>query len=168
MNCKKNIEMESNEYMSNQHSFTITKSNNATEKAGINYLQSKDERFINPDKETRKKILEKFNIPKKFHRTFDLIYVENGKMENGQVNIDDLLDITLIELKTTQKELPNNPLGFFFGATENEFELASLLGNQYKFCFVCLHSNCPSYKVLTLAELDEIIQRKRIQYQINL
>ena len=55
MNCKKNIEMESNEYMSNQHSFTITKSNNATEKAGINYLQSKDERFINPDKETRKR-----------------------------------------------------------------------------------------------------------------
>lgn len=29
--------------MSNQYSFTITKSNNATEKAGINYLQSKGE-----------------------------------------------------------------------------------------------------------------------------
>ncbi|GCF82072.1 hypothetical protein BKL48_25215 [Bacillus cereus] len=55
-------------------------------------------------------------------------------------------EITLIELKTTKKEVPNNSLGFFFGVTENEFELARLLGNQYKFCFVCLH--------VTLAELN--------------
>ncbi|WP_157861614.1 hypothetical protein [Bacillus mycoides] len=51
--------------MSNQHSFTITKSNNATEKAGLNYLQSKDERFINPDTETSKRILEKLNVSSK-------------------------------------------------------------------------------------------------------
>ncbi|AZV42001.1 hypothetical protein BAOM_1391 [Peribacillus asahii] len=153
--------------MSNQHSFTITKSNNETEKVGISYLQSQDGRFINPDKEMRKVILEKLNVPKKYYRTFDLIFVENIKMQNGEV-IDNPSEITLIELKTTQKELHNNPSGFFFGATENEFELAKLLGNQYKFCFVCLHPNCPSYKLLALSELNDIIKNKRIQYQINL
>ncbi|MDA2566999.1 hypothetical protein PDQ34_24015 [Bacillus cereus] len=155
--------------MSNQHSFVLAKINNLTEKEGIKYVQSKDERFFNPDAETRKRILEKLNIlSKKYNRAFDLIYVESERIQDGRVNIDDLSGITLIELKTTKKEVPNNPLGFFFGATENEFELARLLGNQYKFCFVCLHLNCPSYKLLNLDELNEIIQRKRIQYQINL
>lgn len=154
--------------MANQHSFTITKSNNKTEKLGISYLQSQDERFIKPNKEMRKVILEKLNVPKKYYRTFDLFFVENIKMQNGELIIDHPLEITLIELKTTQKELHNNPSGFFFGATENEFELAKLLGDQYKFCFVCLHPKCPSYKLLSLDELNDIIKNKRIQYQINL
>ena len=72
-----------------------------------------------------------------------------------------------MELKTTKKKLPNNLNGFFFGATENEFNLAKLLGNQYLFCFVCLHSESMSYKFMRLYEMEEMIKTKRIQYQIN-
>lgn len=80
-------------------------------------------------------------------------------------NID---DITLIELKTTKKKLINLPSGFFFGATESEFALATQLGNQYKFCFISLHIESSNYVLLTLEELNKIIKTKRIQYQINL
>ena len=77
-------------------------------------------------------------------------------------------EITLIEIKSTKKKLENNPYGFFFGATENEFDIALKLGNKYKFCFVCLHPDTTNYVTLTTKELDKIIKNKRIQYQINL
>ncbi|MYL71735.1 hypothetical protein GLW00_12785 [Halobacillus litoralis] len=154
--------------MSNNHSFTITISNNKTEKAGISYLQSQDERFIYPDIKMRKKLLELLGLPSRYSKTFDLIFVDPVNKEDNEVIIDDETTFNLIELKTTQKELHNNPSGFFFGATENEFNLAEMLGDRYKFCFVCLHSNCPSYQLLTLEELRRIIKTKRIQYQINL
>jgi hypothetical protein len=154
--------------LANKHSFKITLSNNKTEKEGIGYLTDIDNRFIYPDKETRKKMLKLLNVSQKYNRTFDLIFIEKVSYEKGEILIDNLLDITLIELKTTKKSLPNNPIGFFFGATENEFDLAELLGDQYKFCFICLHPECTSYKLLTLSELNDIIKTKRIQYQINL
>ncbi|MEQ6357328.1 hypothetical protein ABNX05_22190 [Lysinibacillus sp. M3] len=47
----------------------------------------------------------------------------------------DLNSLILIELKITKKYLPDNPKGFFFVATKNEFYLAKLLGDRYKFCF---------------------------------
>ena len=39
------------------------------------------------------------------------------------INIDDIEVINFIELKSTQKKLLNNPSKFFFGATQNEFDL---------------------------------------------
>ncbi|MFD4819521.1 hypothetical protein [Peribacillus butanolivorans] len=154
--------------MSNQHSFTITLSNNQTEKEGILYLQSQDPHFILPDSKLRKLILRNIGISDKFYRTFDMIYSPGAIVQGNIIIIPDITKVTLIELKTTKKRLPNNPQGFFFGATENEFNLAELLGDQYKFCFVCLHPDCPSHKLLSLTELDSIIRTKRIQYQINL
>lgn len=80
----------------------------------------------------------------------------------------DIDTIVLVELKTTKKRLENNPHGFFFGATENEFTLAKELGDQYKFCFVCLYPETKSYKMMTLPELENMIKNKRTQYQVNL
>jgi hypothetical protein len=154
--------------MSNQHSFTITLSNNQTEKEGILYLQLQDSNFILPDSTLKKSILRELGLPDKFYRTFDMIYSPGAIVEGNLVTISDITKVTLIELKTTKKKLPNSPSGFFFGATENEFNLATLLGDQYKFCFVCLHADCQSYKLLSVNELDKIIRTKRIQYQINL
>jgi hypothetical protein len=74
----------------------------------------------------------------------------------------------LVELKTTKKYLPNNPRGFFFGATENEFNFGEILGDKFRFCFVSLHEKGSSFALLTIEELDLIIRNKRIQYQINL
>lgn len=154
--------------MANEHSFTITISNNKTEKEGILYLQSQDPHFLLPDKVLKKKLLNELELPDKYHRTFDMIYAPEAIIEGDIIKIPDVKKIKLIELKTTKKKLPNNPKGFFFGATENEFNLAELLGEQYYFCFVCLHPECPSHKLLSLVELNDIIRTKRIQYQINL
>jgi hypothetical protein len=89
------------------------------------------------------------------------------KFEKGYIETY-LDEILFIELKTTKKYLPENPKGFFFGATENEFNFAKLLGSRFRFCFVCLNDKSLSYSMLTIDELEKIIRNKRIQFQINL
>lgn len=153
--------------MSTKHSYTITKSNNITEKEALTFLLKQDDDFIIPDKESRKKLMQMFNIDKSFFRAFDLIYIKNSEKDNS-ITIDSINDIVFIELKTTKKYLPNNPRGFFFGATKNEFDLAKQLGDKYKFCFVSLHKDSMSYSLITKNELEDLIKTKRIQYQINL
>lgn len=153
--------------MASKQSYTITKSNNSTEKEAINYLLQEDSNFVLPDKKSRKMLMHMFNIDKKFYRAFDLVYIENAKQTN-LINSDNKDNLIFIELKTTKKRLPNNPRDFFFGATKNEFDLAKQLGDKYKFCFVSLHKESLSYSLLTLPELENLIKTKRIQYQINL
>lgn len=153
--------------MAHQKSYTITKSNNATEKEALNYLLQKDSHFILPDKESRKSLMKLFDIDKRFSRAFDLLHVDTI-IQGDSITIKDKDAVTFIELKTTKKYLPNNPRGFFFGATKNEFDLAQQLGDKYKFCFVSLHEDSLSSELLTLEGLGELIRTKRIQYQINL
>jgi hypothetical protein len=74
----------------------------------------------------------------------------------------------LIELKCTRAFLPNNPKGFFFGATQNEFDFGERLGEKFRFCFVCLNEQSLSHALLSVPELEQIIRTRRIQYQINL
>jgi len=153
--------------MASEQSYTITKSNNATEKEAINYILAKESNFILPDKESRNSLMKLFGIEKKFSRAFDLVYIQNIK-PNNTISIQNKNEIIFIELKTTKKYLPNNPKGFFFGATENEFNLAKKLGDSYKFCFISLHKDSLSHAILTLTELEKIIKTKRIQFQINI
>jgi hypothetical protein len=154
--------------LAKQHSYTITIENNKSEKEAIDYLISMNSNFILPDKRSRKMLLDIFGIDQKYIRAFDLIYI------SGHSNIEDIIEfkskdeVTFIELKTTKKKLTNLPKGFFFGATQREFEIAERLGEQYKFCFVSLHEESLGFELLTLKELNGIIRTKRIQYQINL
>lgn len=150
------------------YSYTITVDNNKTEKEGFDYLLAADPRFINPSKQSRKIVLETFNLDKKFSRAFDLVMIAGHTSKEKDVPIKNPSEITLVELKTTKKKLPANPMGFFFGATENEFALARKLGENYKFCFVSLHPDSRSHVLLTLTELEKRITTKRVQYQINL
>ena len=154
--------------MARPHSYVITKSNNRTETEAISYLLKEKPHFIHPDKEGRKRIMEKLGLERGFSRAFDLVMV--GKHTNLEKAIEalDSEPVTLVELKTTMKKHPNNPEGFFFGATENEFKLARKMGDRYKFCFVSLHPESRSYALLTLPELEKRIRTKRVQYQINL
>jgi len=103
-------------------------------------------------------------------QAFDLIYIPDkvGIEINSHFLEIYLEDIILIELKTTKKFLPENPKGFFFGATENEFNFGRLLGSQFRFCFVSLNEKGSSHSLQTLEELEAKIKNKRIQYQINL
>jgi hypothetical protein len=154
--------------MASEHSYKITLSNNKTEKQAIDYLLAIDNKFLLPTKEGRKQLLLVLGLDKKFSRTFDIFILPGHTSNEQEITIHDAKNIVLIELKTTQKYLPNNPRGFFFGATQNEFDLAEQLGDQYKFCFVSLHKESLSYSLVTAAELEDKIVNRRVQYQINL
>ena len=154
--------------MASEKSYSITLSNNRTEKEAIDYVMGVDSRLLNPSKESRKHILEILELPKTFARAFDLIRVPGHINSESEITVADAAQITLVELKTTQKHLPECPRGFFFGATENEFDLARRMGDQYRFCFVCLHPESRGFHLLSLEELEGLIRTKRTQYQINL
>ncbi len=154
--------------MASIHSYKITLSNNKTEKQAIDYLLSIDKRFLLPTKEGRKQLLDILDLDKKYSRTFDLFILPGHTSDEQEITFKDVKKVTLIELKTTQKYLPNNPKGFFFGATQNEFDLTEQLGEQYKFCFVSLHPESLGYSLVTAVELEDKVINKRVQYQINL
>ena len=154
--------------MANNLSYTITLENNKSEKEAISFLLSSNVNFLNPDKDSRKLIMEMLGVDRRFSRAFDLVLIPGFTNLNEVIRLNKTEEITLIELKTTKKKLENLPTGFFFGATESEFTLAKQLGDNYKFCFVSIHEETKKYVLLTLDELNKIIKTKRIQFQINL
>ena len=151
-------------------SFTITRKNNATEKEGIQYMESLNKGFFFVNSYERKRILELLDQPKNFARSFDMVLVP--RLAGAELSIEAIEthigEVTLIELKCTRAFLPNNPKGFFFGATQNEFDFGERLGSKFSFCFVCLNPNARSHALLSVPELGQIIRPRRIQYQINL
>lgn len=156
--------------MSRKQSFVLTLSNNVTEKEGVNYLIEKHTGFFKIDLLMKKKLLDLLKIEHRFLQAFDLIYIPKmvGEAFDADFLETYLEDIILVELKTTKKYLPENPKGFFFGATENEFNFGKILGNRFRFCFVSLNEKGSSYSLLTIEELDTKIKIKRTQYQITL
>ena len=156
--------------MSRKHSFVLTLSNNVTEKEGVNYLITHHTGFFKVDLPTKKELLNLLLIEHRFLQAFDLIYIPSlvGTVIIENALITYIEDIILIELKTTKKYLPDNPKGFFFGATENEFNFGKVLGSKFRFCFVCLNEKSLSYSLQTIEELEQRIKNKRIQFQINL
>jgi len=154
--------------MASAQSYEITLKNNITEKEAMSFLMENDLSFIEPDRESRKAILQHFGLSSKYMRAFDLIQVDGHINSEKKFILNPQDKITLIEIKSTKKKLENNPYGFFFGATENEFSIANKLGENYKFCFVCLHPETKSYATLSINQVEDIISNKRIQYQINL
>jgi hypothetical protein len=61
--------------------------------------------------------------------------------------------------------------GFFFGATEREYEMARTLGERYLFAFVVLSGaneyGRPFAVLLTLDEVERRTRKRRVQYQVN-
>ncbi len=156
--------------MSRKHSFVLTLSNNVTEKEGVNFLIENYTGFFKIDLATKKQLLDMLNIEHRFLQSFDLVYIPDlvGIEIDTEFLQTYLEDIILVELKTTKKYLPENPKGFFFGATENEFNFGKILGSKFRFCFVSLNEKGSSYSLQTLEELEARIKNRRIQYQINL
>jgi hypothetical protein len=154
--------------VASEQSYSITLSNNRTEKAAIDYLLSVDSRFWVPDSGARKSILAAMDVSGTFWRAFDLVLVHDHVVGDSGLMAATVDSMTLIELKTTRKHLPQLPKGFFFGATQNEFDLAAKLGDRFRFCFVCLHPDSLGFCLLTLAELEPLIRTRRTQFQINL
>lgn len=154
--------------MASEQSYTITLNNNRTEKAAIDYLLAVDRRFWVPTPASRKYILAELGADPALARAFDLVLVEGDVSAESELLVTELDRVTLVELKTTRKRLPALPKGFFFGATQNEFDLAEALGDRFRFCFVCLHKDSIGHEMMTLAELRPLIRTQRTQYQINL
>ena len=156
--------------MSRKHSFVLTLKNNVTKKEGVNYLFENHTGFFKIDLEIKKQLLDLLKIEHRYLQAFDLIYIPDmvGKEITSDILVTYLEDIILVELKTTKKYLPENPKGFFFGATENEFNFGKILGDRFRFCFVSMNEKSFSFALLTIEELETRIKNKRIQFQINL
>jgi hypothetical protein len=156
--------------MSTEESFKLSLLNFVTEKQGIDYLIEEQTGFFLVDKPTKRVLLDKLNLSHSYLRSFDMVFIPRmkGVVFKEQYIETHLDELIFVELKTTKKYLPESPKGFFFGATEKEFNFGKLVGDKFKFCLVCLNPESPSYTMLTLEELDKIVKIKRIQYQINL
>ena len=81
--------------------------------------------------------------------------------------------IVLVEMKTTKKPIKDAGLaGFFFGATQREYDLAGKLADKFRFAFVVLNSanayGKPFAVLLTLSELEQRTRAKRVKYSVNL
>jgi hypothetical protein len=153
--------------------FTKSKSNSGTEKEGMGLLLA-DRRFQRVDLLTKRRILELIGKSTAFGiQTFDAVMTLEPTEEINVYNVERRFkDLRLIEMKTTKKPIRSDRLeGFFFGATEREYEMARTLGDRFLFAFVVLNKandyGRPFAVLLTLDEVERRTQKRRIQYQVN-
>jgi hypothetical protein len=154
-----------------------SKRNRIVEKAGLKDVLLKDPRFQAPTTETKKAILKALGLgDTKLYgpQSFDAIMLpEPTELINESTLPRHLEQIVLVEMKTTKKPIKDAGLaGFFFGATQREYDLAAKLGDRFRFAFVVLNPDNtygkPFAVLLTLQELEHRTRTKRIQYQVNL
>jgi len=75
-------------------------------------------------------------------RAFDLVRTKKKINFLDKKDIAKNIDsITLIEMKSTDRELGKDFSRYFFGITMTEIIIAQSLKKQYKFVFVNIHSN---------------------------
>jgi predicted LPLAT superfamily acyltransferase len=144
-----------------------------TEIDGLSVLL-KDTRMQALNLLTKKRILELLMVSGAFKpQTFDAVMttapVPPLTVENVEEHIGSL---TLVEMKTTRAPIRNAALNsFFFGATDNEFQMAKALKSKYVFAFVVINETNdygrPFFVLLTLEQLQARTRTSRIQYQIN-
>jgi len=153
--------------------FTKSRSNAGTEREGLSLLLT-DPRFQVPNLATKRRILELIGTTQAFGiQTFDAVMTAEAVGPISPDSVEGLfLDLRLIEMKTTKKAIQNASLhGFFFGATEREYDMARALGDSYLFAFIVLNSaneyGRPFAVLLTLEEVERRTQKRRIQYQVN-
>ena len=144
-----------------------------TEKDGIPILLE-DKRMQVLDLATKKRILELFMVSGAFKpQSFDAVMTDQLVPPLTVDNIEEHFhQLTLVEMKTTRKEIKDAGLnGFFFGATDNEFQMAKALKDRYVFAFVVINENNdygrPFFVLLTLEQLHARTHASRVQYQIN-
>lgn len=159
--------------MAEETKFTKSAANRGTEKEGLGLLLT-DARFQVPNLATKRRILELIGKTEAFGiQTFDAIMTPEPAPPVTAQNVEGQFPtLRLVEMKTTRKPIRNDALhGFFFGATEREYDMARALGNHYLFAFVVLNAandyGRPFAVLLTLKEVERRTQKRRIQYQVN-
>jgi hypothetical protein len=154
--------------------FTKSLRNKGTENAGLALLLQ-DPRIHTADLLTKRRILELIGGTEGMFgiQTFDAVMTEEPVDGVGLDNIEEVFpQLTLLEMKTTRKRIRNSDLsGFFFGATEREYQMASTLGDRYLFAFVVLNSDndygTPFAVLLDLEEVEERTRSRRTQFQVT-
>jgi hypothetical protein len=153
--------------------FTKSAQNQGTQNSGLALLL-RDTRFQAVDLETKRRIVELIGVSDSFGiQTFDAVMTEEPRAALNAGNVADAFSsLRLVEMKTTKKPIRNAALnGFFFGATEREYKMASELGDKYVFAFVVLNDKndygAPFAVLLTLAEVEARTRSRRIQFQVN-
>jgi predicted LPLAT superfamily acyltransferase len=144
-----------------------------TEIDGLSVLLE-DKRMQALDLSTKKRILELLMVSGAFKpQTFDAVMTTSPSPPLTVDNIEEHLEsLTLVEMKTTRAPIRNAALNsFFFGATDNEFQMAKALKSKYVFAFVVINDTNdygrPFFVLLTLEQLQARTRTSRIQYQIN-
>ena len=134
-----------------------------TEKDGIKLLRKKNKNFFVPTLEQRKFLYQLSRIDyKKYSRSVDGVILKTKSFEK----IKSTNDFLYVEIKTTKsKSVKQLPYGDFFGFTKNEEDLFKKLEN-YRLCFV--HVDLDEYILITYNEYLDLVQSKRVQYQITL
>jgi hypothetical protein len=116
--------------------------NKRVEDSGLAYLLG-DARLQKVDLATKRRIVELTGVSGAFGpQTFDAVMTREPQPPITIGTVDDIYpELRLVEMKTTRKPIRNAQLnGFFFGATEREYEMATALGDRYLFAFVVLNS----------------------------
>ena len=159
--------------VADQSKFTKSGSNKRTEREGLALLLA-DPRFQVPNLATKRRILELIGRTEAFGtQTFDAVMTSRPSPPVTPVNIDGLFPtLRLVEMKTTKKPIQNDSLhGFFFGATEREYDMARTLGERYLFAFIVLNAaneyGRPFAVLLTLDEVERRTRKRRVQFQVN-
>ena len=144
-----------------------------TETDGLSVLLE-DKRMQALDLSTKKRILELLMVSGAFKpQTFDAVMTSSPAPPLTVENVEEhLASMTLVEMKTTRAPIRNAALNsFFFGATDNEFQMAKALKSKYVFAFVVINDHNeyghPFFVLLTLEQLQARTRTSRIQYQIN-
>lgn len=144
-----------------------------TETDGLSVLLE-DKRMQALDLSTKKRILELLMVSGAFKpQSFDAVMTAEPAPPLTVDNIEDHMEsLTLVEMKTTRAPIRDAALNsFFFGATDNEFQMAKALKSRYVFAFVVINEENdygrPFFVLLTLEQLQARTRNSRIQYQIN-
>ena len=144
-----------------------------TEIDGLSVLL-RDRRMQALDVATKWRILELLMVSGAFKpQSFDAVMTSKPAPPLTANNIEEYMDqLTLVEMKTTKKAIKDAALnGFFFGATDNEFQMAKALKSRYVFAFVVINDDNvygrPFFVLLTLEQLHARTHASRVQYQIN-
>lgn len=153
--------------------FKKSQRNHALERSARDFILL-DARFQRPRSAVKRRILELLGFAGAFTAaSFDLIMTTQPQPSLELVNVAAALDdITLIEMKTTAKPVPNVALaGYFFGTSETQYNLAEMAGLRLKWAFVVMNAENdygrPFFTLLTTDELRESTRNRRVQFQVK-
>jgi hypothetical protein len=154
--------------------FTKSQSNRGTENRGLALLLT-DLRFQAPNLATKRRIVELLGPATGTYtiHSFDAVMTPEPRPPISVESVVGVFDeLRLVEMKTTRKPIKDAALnGFFFGATEREYQMAEALGYRFMFAFIVLNEQnaygCTFVELLTLREVNARTRLKRTKCHVN-